>query len=128
MTDHDDLRALARSLDEPAAFDVLFERYHAAIRRYLHARESEAALAEDLAAETFLRAFAARAGFRDQGHGVRTWLFQIATNLLRDEYRARGRQARERGVVREAVSAAAPALPADPALGAQLRDAATSAA
>ncbi|HEY4096860.1 MAG TPA: sigma-70 family RNA polymerase sigma factor [Baekduia sp.] len=119
MSREDDIRALRRSVSEPAAFDALFVAHHVAIRRYLHARVGDGAVAEDLAAETFVRAFAARARFRDQGYGVRAWLFQIATNLLRDELRARGM--RERGMVRGAGSVAPPELPSDPALTAQLR-------
>jgi RNA polymerase sigma factor (sigma-70 family) len=120
MTGEEDLHVLERSLREPAAFDVLFARHHIAIRRYLHARLGDPALAEDLAAETFARAFASRGRFRDQGHGVRAWLFSIATNLLLDELRARGR--RSRYVSHGPASAAAPALPSDPALSALLRD------
>lgn len=101
MTGEDDTRALRRSLREPAAFDALFVGHHAAIRRYLHARVGDAAVAEDLAAETFVRAFAARARFRDEGHGVRAWLFQIATNLLRNELRARERRTRGRALPRQ---------------------------
>lgn len=120
MTADDDIRALRRSLREPAAFDELFVRHHVAVRRYLHARVAQPAVAEDLAAETFVRAFAARARFRDQGHGVRAWLFQIATNLLRDELRANARHARARWMSPDR-SAGPPSLPADPALTAQLR-------
>ena len=61
MSRDDDIRALQRSLRDPAAFDVLFVRHHVAIRRYLHARVGHAAVAEDLAASTLVRAFAARA-------------------------------------------------------------------
>jgi len=122
MTAEDDIRALQRSLREPAAFDVLFARHHVAIRRYLHARAPDASVAEDLAAETFVRAFAARERFRDQGHGVRAWLFQIAINLLRDEVRAQGRRTEKHSVVHVAEDAAAPCLPTDPELTAQLRE------
>ena len=117
--DHDDdVRALRRSLRDPAAFDAVFLRHHAAIRRYLHARLGQAALAEDLAAETFTRAFAARAEFTDRGHGVQAWLFQIATNLRRDEHR---RLARAPRTLHPPETAAAPELPTDPELDAQLR-------
>lgn len=122
MTADDDVRALRRSLREPAAFDVLFVRHHIAIRRYLHARTRQAAVAEDLTAETFVRAFAARARFRDQGHGVRAWLFQIAINVLRDEMRAEGRRADKHGRLPTASDAAPPSLPTDPELTAQLRE------
>ena len=122
MTADDDTRALQRSLCEPAAFDVLFVRHHIAIRRYLYARTADAAVAEELAAETFVRAFAARARFRDQGHGVRAWLFQIAINLLRDEVRAECRRADKHGFVATADGAAPPSLPTDPDLTARLRE------
>ncbi len=117
----DDIRALQRSLADPAAFQPIFDRHHGAVRRYLRARIGEPALAEDLAAETFARAFAARRRFRDEGHGVKAWLFTIATNLLRDELRARGRRGKllER-LPGSAPDAAAPSLPADPELAAAL--------
>lgn len=122
MTAGQDIEVLRRSLVEPAAFDALFVRHHVAVRRYLHARIGDPALAEDLAAETFLRAFSARARFRDTGHGVRAWLFQIATNLLLDELRARERRQRSAAQPpQDATSAAAPQLPTDPALEALLR-------
>jgi RNA polymerase sigma factor (sigma-70 family) len=78
--------------DDVAAFRDIFERHHVEIRRYLRHRIAEPDVAEDLAAETFARAFAARRTFADRGHGIRPWLFQIATNLLRDELRAGARR------------------------------------
>ncbi|PTL55366.1 RNA polymerase sigma factor [Paraconexibacter algicola] len=122
MTDRDDIQMLQRSVTQPTAFDALFVRHHAAIRRYLAARTRDLAVAEDLAAETFLRAFAARATFRDQGHGVRAWLFQIATNLLRDHARSSARRTRDPSLdLSQGGDAAPPALPTDPALEAVLR-------
>lgn len=122
-TAEDDVRALTASIDEPAAFRAIFELHHGSVARYLSARVGDRTAAEDLAAETFARAFAARASFRDEGHGVRAWLFRIATNLLHDEFRARAR----RGGLLDRLRAvrepdgAGPALPADPALAAALR-------
>ena len=37
-TSDDDIRELRRSVAEPAAFRVVFERHHPAVRRYLHHR------------------------------------------------------------------------------------------
>jgi RNA polymerase sigma factor (sigma-70 family) len=85
-------RAMTSPGDDAAVFRQVFERHHVEIRRYLRHRVADADVAEDLAAETFARAFAARGSFADRGHGVRPWLFQIATNLLRDELRARARR------------------------------------
>jgi RNA polymerase sigma-70 factor (ECF subfamily) len=86
-----DAEVIARSVDEPGAFRVLFDRHFADVHRYLRHRTGPD-LADDLAAETFVRAFAARGRFR-QGdcETARAWLFTIATNLMRDEAR-RGRR------------------------------------
>lgn len=49
------------------------------------------ATAEDLAQETFLKAFKAFAGLRDPGR-VRPWLFQILSRLVADLYRGRAEE------------------------------------
>jgi RNA polymerase sigma factor (sigma-70 family) len=83
-------------LDDPADFRALFEARFSDVHRYLAHRLGDAGAAEDLAAETFLRAYRARGRFR--AGNARAWLFTIATNLLRDE--ARGRGAREAALAR----------------------------
>jgi RNA polymerase sigma-70 factor (ECF subfamily) len=87
-----DAEAIARSLLEPGAFRAVFDRHYQVIRRYLSNRVANGPLAEDLAAETFLRAFAARARYTPHGSSARAWLFAIATNLVRDERRAGARR------------------------------------
>ena len=71
-------------------FHALFDAQYAAVYRYLAHRLGDPAAAEDLAAETFLRAYAARASYRPGS--PRAWLFTIATNLLRDHARGAGRR------------------------------------
>lgn len=71
-------------------FHALFDAQYPPVYRYLAHRLGDAAAAEDLAAETFLRAYAARASFRPGS--PRAWLFTIATNLLRDHARGAGRR------------------------------------
>jgi RNA polymerase sigma-70 factor (ECF subfamily) len=117
----DDAAALLRSVGEPAAFRRAFEVHHAAIRRYLHHRIGDPGTAEDLAAETFARAFAARTRFADQGASVRAWLFAIATNLLRDELRAATRRRTLSERLRNEPAAPTPPLPIDPELAEALR-------
>lgn len=87
-----DAEVIARSVAHPAAFEALFDRYFFEVHRFLLNRLDQAAVAEELAAETFLRAFAARGRYRACGAGARAWLFAIAMNLLRDEARARARR------------------------------------
>ena len=83
-------RGGARSLQRVMDFHALFDAQYAPVYRYLAHRLGDPAAAEDLAAETFLRAYAARASFRPGS--PRAWLFTIATNLLRDHARGAGRR------------------------------------
>jgi RNA polymerase sigma factor (sigma-70 family) len=101
-----DVDCLARSLSEPEAFELIFERHFDAIHRYLHRRIGRD-LADELAAETFAAAFERRASCRAGGSAL-PWLYGIATNLLRRRFRAERRQLRayarrgvDRGVVYE---------------------------
>lgn len=73
------------------AFDVLVRSFQEPVWRYLRAMVSDAALAEDLAQETFLRAYTRldTFGFRSR---FSTWLFQVARNLAVDALRARDRR------------------------------------
>jgi RNA polymerase sigma factor (sigma-70 family) len=101
-----DVDCLARSLSEPEAFELIFERHFDAIHKYLHRRVGRD-LADELAAETFAAAFEWRASCRT-GDSALPWLYGIATNLLRRRFRAERRQLRayarcgvDRGVVYE---------------------------
>lgn len=58
-----DAMVVADSLDRPARFAVLYERHLPTVERYL-ARRVGSELAEDLAAEVFVRAFRGRGTFR----------------------------------------------------------------
>jgi RNA polymerase sigma-70 factor (ECF subfamily) len=109
-------------LSDPAAFRALFDAEFAGVYRYVAHRLGDRAAAEDLAAETFVRAYQARARFRPAaGAGPRAWLFTIATNLLRDEARSRGRRdaAYSRLAVGRPPAAPEPRFP-DPELAAAL--------
>lgn len=76
----DTLVAQALSGDR-AAFGTLVERYQDAVYRIVRRTSRvDADRAEDLAQETFLRAFRALARFRGEC-SFASWLFRIATNL-----------------------------------------------
>jgi len=85
-----DADCLARSLSEPTAFALIFDRHFGAIHRYLHRRAGRD-LADELAAETFALAFERRASCR-ASDSVLPWLYGIATNLLHRQRRAERRQ------------------------------------
>jgi RNA polymerase sigma factor (sigma-70 family) len=87
-----DTDCLARSLREPEAFEVIFDRHFGAVHRYLHRRAGRD-LADELAAETFALAFQRRASCR-AGGSVLPWLYGIATNLLRRRRRVERRRLR----------------------------------
>jgi len=81
---------IAASLRDPEAFGLIFDRHFAAVHVYLARRVGRAA-ADDLAASTFTIAFERRRAFRAQVESARPWLFGIASNLLRNEWRAERR-------------------------------------
>jgi RNA polymerase sigma-70 factor (ECF subfamily) len=88
-----DVAAIAASVREPGRFAVVFDRHYQEIWSYLSRRVGQA-LAEELASETFVRAFAARAGYDLAYPDARPWLYGIATNLLRKHARSEERRRR----------------------------------
>jgi RNA polymerase sigma factor (sigma-70 family) len=86
-----DSELMERSIAHPASFAALFDRHHGELYRYLR-RRAGPSLAADIAAETFLTAFARRDSYRPDGQSVRPWLYGIAHNLLRNHSRRERRQ------------------------------------
>jgi RNA polymerase sigma factor (sigma-70 family) len=87
-----DRDVIVSSLERPECFDAVFERHATTIYRHLR-RRLGAALAEELTAETFARAFRARHRF-DRRASALPWLYGIAANLLRMHRRAEERRLR----------------------------------
>jgi RNA polymerase sigma factor (sigma-70 family) len=72
-------------------FRDLYERYHADVYRFALFLTGDRSNAEDLATDTFVRAWTARDRIRQDT--VRAYLLTITRNLYRDELRSRsGRQ------------------------------------
>lgn len=67
----------------------LFHLYHAPLVRYLTRRLGDRDWAEEVAQETFLRALR-----QERLTSERSWLFAVATNLVRDEARKDERRRR----------------------------------
>ena len=89
--DEDDNAAIiAAQAGDREAFAVLVVRYQEAAFRAAFLIVRDAALAEDLAQEGFVRAYRSLGRFR-KGEPFRPWLLRIVTNLALNELRGRGR-------------------------------------
>src|SRR5262249_24474535 len=75
----------------PAAFGTIFERHFDALYGYARRRVGTH-LAEEIATETFVRAFDRRRSFDPECTDARPWLLGIAANLLRRHWRTERRR------------------------------------
>jgi RNA polymerase sigma-70 factor (ECF subfamily) len=67
--------------------EIAFQQHFPSVFRFI-ARRVGTTLAEDLAAETFATAFRRRASFEPGRGTLRSWLYGIATDLVRNHWRA----------------------------------------
>ena len=137
----------AAAAGDRGAFEELVRRHQTRIVNYAMAIVKDPADAEDVAQETFIRAYRSLARFRGDS-SFKTWLYTIATNAARTGLERRGRRGRvedgslddETGplaaadvpageadaetalVRREAIDRALAALPADLRVAVVLRD------
>lgn len=84
--DEADLIRSAQAGDRPA-FSKLIDRYWERLYRWLCRLTRDGTVAEDIAQETFLKAFAAVNSFR-AGSNFRAWLFRIAHNNFVNQRRS----------------------------------------
>ena len=85
------LAAAYRGGDERAATELV-QRHAPAVGRFLYSSGADRTDLDDLVQETFFRAFRGLDGWRGDA-SMRSWLFTIAGNLVRDDFRKRkGRQ------------------------------------
>ena len=73
------------------AYDILMDRYKDQITNYIYRFVGEWQECEDLLQETFLRVYRNRHSYRPIAK-FSTWLYTIAGNLARSEYRKRKRR------------------------------------
>lgn len=78
------------------AFEMLINRYQAAIQRLMMGWVGDTSLAEDLAQEVFLRVYRARQTYEPTAK-FRTWVYRIANNVANNAVRDRMRR-KEYGV------------------------------
>jgi RNA polymerase sigma-70 factor (ECF subfamily) len=127
LQDERDLIQRAQEYDS-SAFAEIYERHYQGIYNYIYYRVSDDTLAEDLAAEVFLKAMEAIESFTFRGIPFSAWLYRIANNLVIDHFRRQPRrphvpleetqfatnenpgEALERGITRQSLQRALSAL------------------
>lgn len=81
---------------DEAAFESLFERYADPVFGFIYRMVGRYDLAEELAQETFVRAYRQMRTLRlHPGTKLSTWLFGIAKNVARESLRSAGRDSRK---------------------------------
>jgi RNA polymerase sigma factor (sigma-70 family) len=88
-----DAQLIARARTDRRAFAAIFDRHHDAIHGYLR-RRLDAPIAEELAAETFVRALRGVDRYDARYTDALPWLYGIAANLVRRHRRTEVRRLR----------------------------------
>jgi RNA polymerase sigma-70 factor (ECF subfamily) len=86
-----DAQVIARAREDATAFATIFDRHHQAIHAYLR-RRVDVSIAEDLAAETFVRALHDLSRYDAERPDALPWLYGIAANLMRRHRRTEVRR------------------------------------
>ena len=77
---------------DPNAFEKIFHKYHDPIFNYAVRRTCNVSLAQDVTANTFLKALNHIGNFKWKGISLSSWLYRIATNEINLHYRKFKRQ------------------------------------
>lgn len=75
------------------SFGKIYNKHYDHVKNFLKKRVKTEEIAEDLASETFSKAYKAIDDFKWQGVNIKSWIFRIARNLLIDYYRKKKRYA-----------------------------------
>lgn len=75
-------------LGDTDAFGLIYDRYMETVFRFIYFRVGNRQLAEDLTADTFLRALRRIGSFTWQGRDLGAWLVTIARNLVADHFKS----------------------------------------
>ena len=103
----DDAELMRAAQTDPASFGALFDRHFAAVYRFCERRVGRP-MAEDLAGDTFRRAFEARHSYDMSRPSALPWLYRIALNLVRDALRARAAEDRAYARLHDLAGAGSP--------------------
>jgi RNA polymerase sigma-70 factor (ECF subfamily) len=81
-------RLLREIEDDPRKFGEIYDAFYGQIFGYAFRRTADYDAARDIAAETFLKAYAGVGKFRWRSISVLHWLYRIATNEIKKYFRA----------------------------------------
>jgi RNA polymerase sigma factor (sigma-70 family) len=84
----DDAALMRAARDDPECFGKIFDRHFVTVFRFC-GRRVGTDLGEDLAGDTFRRAFEARYSYDLSQPNALPWLYRIALNLVRDAIRSK---------------------------------------
>jgi RNA polymerase sigma-70 factor, ECF subfamily len=87
----DNLIVRAKTRD-PEALTEIYHRYHAGIERYIYQRIHDLELAEDIAADVFVRMLEGIDRFEDRGWPISAWLYRIARDRSIDVLRRQSKR------------------------------------
>src|SRR5256886_5155144 len=93
MSSPSDAEVIGRSLSEPEAFGLIYDRHAATLLRFL-GRRTGAKVAEGLVGELFRIAFERRKTFDASRASALPWLYGIGSNLLLKHRRGEARRLR----------------------------------
>jgi RNA polymerase sigma-70 factor, ECF subfamily len=85
--DQDERLLVERAKSDAEAFGSLYDGHVDGIYRFVRARVGNAAVAEDVTAEVFLKALRGISQYRDTGRPFSCWLYRIACNAVADYFR-----------------------------------------
>ena len=89
MPDNDDAALIARAVDDPDAFAVLYQQHVDQVYRYVRSRIDNEADAQDITAQTFMAALSAIKRYDPNRASLSTWLIGIARHKMMDFFRRR---------------------------------------
>jgi len=109
----DEAELVERARTQPEAFGHLYDRYYSVVLNYVFRRTLDVALAEELTSNTFFNALRALGGYENRGKFL-AWLYRIAGNEIRLNWRARRKQ--HEGEARWRAELGRLRFPTDPAI------------
>jgi len=89
ITESEERALIWDAQSDPAAFDVLYNRYFSRIYGYIRLQVASDEDADDLTQQVFLQALAALPNYRIRSTPFAAWLFRIARNVVVDFRRRR---------------------------------------